>query len=187
MSTRSEILVTAELLLRTKGYAAFSYGDLADEVGIKKASVHHHFPTKEGLSIAIVESYLFRFKKSLVQINDDNVDVVARLRFFFVFFAEGSKNGMLPLCGALAAELSVLPDRLKALTKMFFEIHLAWLENNLMTGQMANTVNAGINPKEVARAILSVLEGSCYIAWALNEKMIDKSGFEMILKSTTVS
>jgi len=83
MSTRSEILVTAELLLRTKGYAAFSYGDLADEVGIKKASVHHHFPTKEGLSIAIVESYLFRFKKSLVQINDDNVDVVARLRFFF--------------------------------------------------------------------------------------------------------
>lgn len=94
---------------------------------------------------------------------------------------------MLPLCGALAAELSVLPDRLKALTKTFFEIHLIWLEDNLITGQMANTVDMGINPKEVARAILSVLEGSCYIAWALNETMIDQSGFELILKSTTVS
>lgn len=187
MSTRSELLRAAELLLRTKGYAAFSYADLADEVGIKKASIHHHFPTKEGLSIAIVDSYLFRFNKSLAQINQESVDVVVRLRAFSAFFSESSKNGMLPLCGALAAELSVLPDRLKALTKTFFEIHLAWLEGNLVTGQTANTVKVEINPKEVARAILSVLEGSCYIAWALNQTMIDQSGFELILKSTTVS
>ncbi|OPA92884.1 TetR family transcriptional regulator [Pseudomonas fluorescens] len=187
MSTRSELLKAAELLLRTKGYAAFSYADLADEVGIKKSSIHHHFPTKEGLSVAIVDSYLFRLTKSLAKINQENVDIVARLRAFSAFFSESSKNGMLPLCGALAAELLVLPARLKALTKTFFEIHLIWLEDNLVEGQMAHTVTVGINPKDVARAILSVLEGSCYIAWALNETMIDQSGFELILKSTTVS
>ncbi len=64
MSTRSDLLTSAEVLLRTKGYAAFSYADLAEDIGIKKASIHHHFPTKEGLAIAIVESYLFRFKSS---------------------------------------------------------------------------------------------------------------------------
>ncbi|MBN2975931.1 TetR/AcrR family transcriptional regulator [Pseudomonas sp. FP597] len=187
MSTRSKLLVTAELLLRTKGYAAFSYADLAHEVGVKKASIHHHFPTKEGLSVALVESYLFRFDKSLAQINEDHADVTARLKAFSAFFAESAKTGMLPLCGALAAELAVLPDRLKALTKTFFEIHLAWLEDNLSTGQRVNTVKAEINPKEIARAILSVLEGSCYIAWALKETVVDQSGFELILKSSTVS
>ena len=64
MSTRSDLLTAAELLLRTKGYSAFSYADLAQEIGIKKASIHHHFPTKEGLGIAVIESYLFRFTKN---------------------------------------------------------------------------------------------------------------------------
>ncbi|WP_211254774.1 TetR/AcrR family transcriptional regulator [Pseudomonas syringae] len=61
-------------MLRTKGCAAFSHADVAEEIGIKKASIHQHFPTKEGLAISIVESYLFRFKGQLESINVENTD-----------------------------------------------------------------------------------------------------------------
>jgi len=186
MSTRSDLLTTAEMLLRTKGYAAFSYADLADEIGIKKASIHHHFPTKEGLGIAVIESYLFRFAKNLELINEESSDTIVRLKEFSALFVDSSKNGMLPLCGALAAELSALPDSLKELTKKFFEIHIAWLESNLVIGQSQKVIKEDLNPKEISRAILSLLEGSSFVSWALNDNVVDQSGFDLILNNIIV-
>ncbi|CAB1403687.1 TetR family transcriptional regulator [Pseudomonas fluorescens] len=187
MSTRSDLLTTAELLLRTKGYAAFSYADLAEEIGIKKASIHHHFPTKEGLGIAVIESYLFRFSKNLESINEENHDVIARLKAFAEMFVDSSHNGMLPLCGALAAELSALPDSLKELTKKFFDIHLQWLEKNLDLGKAKNVIKAEINPREISRAILSLLEGSSFVSWALSDDEVDQAGFDFILHNIIVN
>ncbi len=186
MSTRSDLLITAELLLRTKGYAAFSYADLADEIGIKKASIHHHFPTKEGLGIAVIESYLFRFEKNLALINERNADALDRLEAFASLFVDSSENGMLPLCGALAAELSALPESLKELTQKFFQIHLLWLESNLIKGQAENLIRGDLNPNEISRAILNILEGDSFVSWAMSDKVGSQSGFSLIMRSIIV-
>ena len=63
--TRTVILRQAEFLIRTRGYAAFSYADLAQTAGITKASVHYHFPTKEDLVTVLVQQYLERFVATL--------------------------------------------------------------------------------------------------------------------------
>ena len=47
-------------MLRSRGYAAFSYADLEKMVGIRKASIHHYFPKKEDLGVEIVETYINR-------------------------------------------------------------------------------------------------------------------------------
>ncbi len=181
MSTRSDLLTSAEILLRTKGYAAFSYADLADDIGIKKASIHHHFPTKEGMAIAIVESYLFRFKKQLEAINDENDGIVDRLKAFAVMFAHSSENGMLPLCGALAAELLALPESLKAMTKDFFEIHLTWLQENIKQGQDQGLLKPELDVITVSRFILNALEGASFVSWAMSDDYEKSSGFDLIL------
>ena len=181
MSTRSDLLTSAEILLRTKGYAAFSYADLADEIGIKKASIHHHFPTKEGMAIAIVESYLFRFRKQLEAINDENDGAVDRLKAFAVMFAHSSDNGMLPLCGALAAELLALPESLKAMTKDFFEIHLTWLQENIKQGQDQGLLKPELDVITVSRFILNALEGASFVSWAMSDDYEKSSGFDLIL------
>ena len=51
----------AEARIRDKGYAGFSFRDLAAEAGIKSASVHHHFPTKAKLAAAVAHRYAKRF------------------------------------------------------------------------------------------------------------------------------
>ncbi|MEE4149837.1 TetR/AcrR family transcriptional regulator [Pseudomonas viridiflava] len=181
MSTRSDLLTSAEILLRTKGYAAFSYADLADNIGIKKASIHHHFPTKEGMAITIVESYLFRFRKQLEAINDENDDIVERLKAFALMFAHSSENGMLPLCGALAAELLALPESLKAMTKDFFEIHLAWLQENIKQGQDQGVLKPELDVVKVSRFILNALEGASFVSWAVSDDYEKSSGFDLIL------
>jgi len=52
---RSEILDAAEALLSKGGLAGFSMRRLADRVGIKLASLQHHFHSKGKLMEALVE------------------------------------------------------------------------------------------------------------------------------------
>jgi TetR/AcrR family transcriptional repressor of nem operon len=48
-TTKTTLLDVAEELLLTRGYNGFSYNDIAEKVGIRKASIHYHFPSKSGL------------------------------------------------------------------------------------------------------------------------------------------
>ena len=56
-STSDEILRSARSLIVAGGYNGFSYADIAEVVGIRKASIHHHFPTKVDLVRTLLERY----------------------------------------------------------------------------------------------------------------------------------
>src|ERR1700721_1374918 len=51
----------AEAHIRSAGYGGFSFRALAAEIGIKSASVHHHFPTKATMAAAVAQRYADRF------------------------------------------------------------------------------------------------------------------------------
>lgn len=54
---KQEIVALADALVKSVGYDGFSYADLSAKLGITKASVHHHFPHKEDLGLALCDSY----------------------------------------------------------------------------------------------------------------------------------
>ncbi len=56
-STADEILACARNLIIAGGYNGFSYADIADVVGIRKPSIHHHFPSKVDLVRTLVSRY----------------------------------------------------------------------------------------------------------------------------------
>ena len=127
----------AEFLIRTRGYAAFSYADLAQTAGITKASVHYHFPTKEDLVAVLVQRYLERFIAILAEIRQRHTGAGARLRDYARLFLDGFEKGMLPLCGALSAERMALPPALHPTIHEFFQIHIDWLTGVLADGVAA--------------------------------------------------
>ena len=61
--TAEQILDLAETLIQTRGYSAFSYQDIADSLGIRKASIHYHFPSKSDLGVAVVDRYMSPFRR----------------------------------------------------------------------------------------------------------------------------
>ncbi len=61
--TAERLMDLAEQRMRDGGYHGFSFRDLANEIGITSASVHHHFPTKSGMVVAIMQRYRDRFAK----------------------------------------------------------------------------------------------------------------------------
>ena len=104
--TKTTILDAAEALILTRGYNGFSYQDIAGIVGIRKASIHHHFATKEELGAAFVDRYIRRFKQWREDVAGLSVD--QKLMAFFEMFKRVSDNAekICPL-GMLTAEKAI--------------------------------------------------------------------------------
>ena len=70
MSTAQKLMDLAEFHIRDGGYRGFSFRELAAEMGIKSASVHHHFPTKATMAAAVARRYAERFFAAVARRSD---------------------------------------------------------------------------------------------------------------------
>ena len=55
--SRQGILDAALKLFSHHGYGATSVNDIADEAGVSKGNVYHHFPDKEAIFRALLDRY----------------------------------------------------------------------------------------------------------------------------------
>ncbi len=55
--SRAQILDTALKLFAHRGYGATSVRDIAEEAGLSKGNVYHHFPDKESIFRALLDRY----------------------------------------------------------------------------------------------------------------------------------
>ena len=120
--TAEQILDLAETLIQTRGYSAFSYQDIADGLGIRKASIHYHFPSKTDLGIAVVDRYVARFGDALTAIADDQSQSSMTMLDFYVepYLEFAATPDRVCLCGALAGEMMALPPEVARTGRSFF-------------------------------------------------------------------
>ena len=134
--TAEQILDLAETLIQTRGYSAFSYQDIADSLGIRKASIHYHFASKADLGVAVVDRYIERFGAALVAIADDEKQSSLAMLDFYVqpYLQFASTPDRVCLSGALAGEMMALPPEVRARVDHFFRTHQVWLTKILKRG-----------------------------------------------------
>jgi TetR/AcrR family transcriptional regulator, transcriptional repressor for nem operon len=125
-----QLLDAAEQRMRTGGYHAVSFRDVANDVGIRSASVHHYFPQKADLGAALVERYRERFFASLA--NTEGTSAHTRARAFCEAYRDAFRaDDTACLCGMLGAESGGLPDPVRAAVRGFFAVSIAWLADTL--------------------------------------------------------
>ena len=159
-NTRAALLDAAERLIRERGYAGVSYADLAELVGVRKASIHHHFPGKADLALALLDAYGARYETAMDNILATYGDALGRIRAYAVLYRQGVETGLGCLCSAYAAELATLPAPLRDGLANFFGRHVAWLERVLVQGQLDGDIRGTVAPAATARMILAALEGA---------------------------
>ncbi len=65
-SARDRVIAVAEQLFSDRGYKAVTLRDIADELGIRQASLYHHFPNgKEELFIEVTERAMLRHAEGM--------------------------------------------------------------------------------------------------------------------------
>lgn len=162
--TAERVVDVAEGLIQQHGYNGFSYDDVAQLVGIKKPSIHHHFPKKGELVAVVAQRYTHRFRKELLSIEGQHAKAPDRLTAYSALFERTfAKDRRLCVCGMLGAESDSLPDAVASEVDRFFKVNLDWLTLVVADGQHAALITSNSSAEALAEAFLCALEGSMVV------------------------
>jgi TetR/AcrR family transcriptional regulator, transcriptional repressor for nem operon len=169
--TAEQILDLAETLIQTRGYSAFSYQDIADGLGIRKASIHYHFPSKTDLGIAVIDRYIARFDAALTTIADDQSQSSMAMLDCYVqpYLQFAGTPDRVCLCGALAGEMLALPPAMRQRVDLFFKTHQAWLTKILKRGVARGEFELVAPESKVARFVFAALQGALLVKRTTND------------------
>jgi len=158
------ILNVAEQLAQTRGYNGFSYADIAAQLGVTKASLHYHFPTKAELGRALIERYHVLFGAALDAIDQQVTEPQEKLKQYVGLYNSVLSNERMCLCGMLAAEYATLPAPMQVRLTSFFDANERWLATVLEDGLRRGTFLFTEPANERARVLLGALEGAMLVA-----------------------
>lgn len=141
-ATADQILDCARTLLVDGGYNSFSYADIAAVVGIRKASIHHHFPAKADLVQKLVARYRGEAEAGLAAIAASIPEPCDQLRAYVEYWraciAEARPSYC--ICVMLAGELPSLPEPVAVEVRAHFRSLTAWLRGVMARGDAAGSV-----------------------------------------------
>jgi TetR/AcrR family transcriptional repressor of nem operon len=161
MSSSDKILAAATRIAQAHGYSGLNVRALADEVGIKAASLYHHFPSKADLAAAVAKRYWEDSAAVLEAIAAETADPVACLRRYPLTFRISLENdNRMCLSSFMAAEYDDLPEGVQREVQAFADVNVAWLARMLVAGGIAAADVAA----QRARAIFAAVAGAQLMA-----------------------
>jgi TetR/AcrR family transcriptional repressor of nem operon len=178
MNTNSKeaILAAARQSAQAHGYSGLNFRDLADAVGIKAASIYHHFPSKADLGAAVARRYWEDTTGDLDDLLAGASDPMSALRQYPQIFRRSLESeNRLCLCSFMSAEYDDLPDPVKKEVQAFADVNVAWLSKVLSAAGVVGPEKSD----ERARAIFAAVAGAQLMARSRS----DISLFDALIKS----
>jgi TetR/AcrR family transcriptional regulator, transcriptional repressor for nem operon len=160
-SSREAILAAARRTAQAHGYSGLNFRDLADEVGIKAASIHYHFPSKADLGAAVARRYWEDTAADLESMLAGTSDPARCLHQYPGIFRKSLESGnRMCLCSFMAAEHDDLPEAVKKEVQTFADVNVAWLSRVLSAAALVSSEES----ERRARAIFAAVAGAQLIA-----------------------
>lgn len=108
--TKEKILDVAEDLIQRVGLNAMSYKHISESVGIRKASIHHHFQRKEHLVNEILERCRITYGDNYRRIVAGDGSAPEKLRSLAGVFEDGLIKQKLCVVGTISSDLNTLKE-----------------------------------------------------------------------------
>ncbi|PDV90367.1 TetR family transcriptional regulator [Rhizobium sp. H4] len=170
-STSDKILDIAQSLIVAGGYNGFSYADLADAIGIRKASIHHHFPAKAELVAVLVDRYTKQAAAGLQSLREQAASPADQLQLYIDYWRSCIENASQPfcVCAMLASEMQMLPDEVALRVRTHFRNLAAWLTSVLRAGVEQGLFRLDKRPDEQAQMLMASVHGAMLSARVLGD------------------
>jgi len=162
------IVEVAHDLMVERGYSAFSYADVSEQIGITKATIHHHFSTKSDLAVAVLKRHRERLEQATQYLEGKVQDPLAMLHAYVQHWEACIADRSVPICVAalLSAEMPVLPEAVQAEVRRHFEVLSSWLERTLRAGVAGKVISLNGTPAEEAQFLMAAVHGGMLSARA---------------------
>ena len=172
MSDTAEKLVEdARQLIVNGGYHGFSYADLSERFGIRKASIHHHFPAKVDLVVAVVEQARRAIQAQIAAVETGTPVAIEQLAAYTGYWERCILDQAAPFCvaGVLAAELPGLPKEVGQAVRGHFNDLRKWLEQVLMLGVKQGSMRLENTAAVEAQNFMAAVYGAMLAARAFDD------------------
>lgn len=157
------ILQTAQMLAQTRSYSGFSFEDIAERVGIRKASIYHHFPSKDLLIVEMLQ----RSRKLLADhAGKCKGGAAKRLSGYLAMIGDILDAGTC-LCpgGAMASNWEQLSDSVKRSVEALRDAHLGILKGIFEDARKEGVIAASAgSANELAHGTFAVVQGGLALA-----------------------
>jgi TetR/AcrR family transcriptional repressor of nem operon len=170
-STSEKILDIAQSLIIVGGYNGFSYADISAAIGIRKASIHHHFPTKVELVVVLVDRYRQQAEAGLTLLEKQHPNPVDRLQSYLNFWQTCVRDASQSfcVCAMLASEMPMLPQEVAARVRGHFDRLARWLTTMLQAGAEQDLFRLDRQPEEKAQMLMASVHGAMLSARAFDD------------------
>jgi len=154
-------LAAARRSAQAHGYGGLNFRDLAQEVGIKAASIHYYFPSKADLGAAVARRYWEDTAAGLAAMSAATSDPSEWLhRYPDIFRKSLESDNRMCLCSFMAAEYDDLPEAVKREVQAFADVNVAWLSKVLTAAAVVSPEEGG----QRASAIFAAVAGAQLMA-----------------------
>jgi len=177
--TYQRIIESAKELIYAKSYADVGVAAICEKANVKKGSFYHFFPSKQALTLAVIETYYTDFKERIIDSAfDTSRPPLQRLNQFITNSIElqceiHRQTGHVYGCpfGNLATELATQDETIRAkLDRQFAKLQTLF-QNTLQEAVDRSDVK-NINVEATAKAILAMFEGTMLLAKTHNDPNI---------------
>ncbi|CCE07013.1 Transcriptional regulatory protein [Bradyrhizobium sp. STM 3843] len=170
-STAEDILRCARSLISAGGYNGFSYADISKVVGIRNASIHHHFPSKSDLVRTLVAQYREEAHAGIAALERAVSDPREQLRAYIAYWDACITDATAPICvcALLAGEIPVLPEEVALEVRAHFRALSAWLTSVLERGAKQGGLQLAGPAKSEAEALMATVHGAMLSARAYGD------------------
>ena len=170
-NTRDNILRCTQSLIMSAGYNGFSYADIAKVIGIRNASIHHHFPSKAILVRTLVAQYREEAETGIRELERGISDPLEQIRAYIQFWEAciADANASFCVCALLASEMPILPEEAALEVRAHFKTLAGWLASVLERGAKLGRFQLGVTAKEEAEIFLATVHGAMLSARAYGD------------------
>lgn len=177
--TYQRILQSAKDLIYSSSYADVGVAAICEKAEVKKGSFYHFFPSKQHLTLAVIETYYADLKEGILDLAfDRKLKPMDRLNKFVSLAIEmqveiHKQTGHVFGCpfGNLATEMATQDEKIrKKIDQQFSKFQ------NLLRDTLQDAVTDGemedIDVNATAKAFLAFFEGSMLLAKTQNDPQI---------------
>lgn len=176
VSTKTELLHAASRMLLSKGLNGFSLQELATAMNIKKASLFHHYPSKNALAIELYRFYQEAFSQWIERYRhlSPEKQIINYAEKLTTWICE--KKRVCPV-GALSLEWQLVdPDLQKEIIKLH-QLQKDWLT------KLFKEMKIRIPRNEAVIGTMALLQGSVQLARINDDSKIVVKNLKSYLKS----
>ncbi|MBA3447397.1 MAG: TetR/AcrR family transcriptional regulator [Pseudaminobacter sp.] len=164
---RQKVLDVAEEAFQARGYHATSLGDVMQAAGVTGGALHHHFPTKKALGLAVIDD---RVATAVEETWLKPIKAAATMRegvstVFAAVAGELERQGFVRGCplNNLAHELSLADPDFRLRLEEIFSNWRAALAEKILSDQKSGK-EAATDPERFAALVVAVYSGAMSMA-----------------------